>query len=80
MHPTGNDWMFYFLRSYLMTEGHIAVEIVTSSLNLFTDANAARYKDLEFTSAQTNEILAQAGRLLKSDRYDGPWKVCRCAR
>jgi hypothetical protein len=72
MHPTGNDWMFYFLRTYLMSEGHIAVEIATSSLNLFTDANAARYKDLELTPAQTNEILAQTGRLLKSERYDGP--------
>jgi len=72
MHPTGNDWMFYFLRTYLMSEGHIGVEIATSSLNLFTAANAARYKDLEATAEQTNEILAQTGRLLKSDRYDGP--------
>jgi hypothetical protein len=72
MHPTGNDWMFYFLHTYLMSEGHIGVEIATGSLPLFTTANAARYKDLEIANGQVNEILAQAGMLLKSDRYDGP--------
>ena len=41
MHPTGNDWMFYFLRTYLMSEGHIAVEIATSSLNLLTQFKTA---------------------------------------
>ena len=35
MHPTGNDWMFYFLHTYLMSQGHVAVEIVTGSLPLF---------------------------------------------
>jgi hypothetical protein len=72
MHPTGNDWMFYFLHTYVMSQGHIAVEIATGSLPLFTGANAARYKDLEVANGQANEILAQAGLLLKSDRYDGP--------
>ncbi|HTG72647.1 MAG TPA: alpha/beta hydrolase domain-containing protein, partial [Terriglobia bacterium] len=61
MHPTGNDWMFYFLHTYLMTQGHVAVEIVTGSLPLFSTANAARYKDLEIGNTQANEILAQVG-------------------
>jgi hypothetical protein len=72
MHPTGNDWMFYFLHTYLMSQGHIAVEITTGSLPLFTADNPARYKELEIANAQANEILAQAGVLLKSGRHDGP--------
>jgi hypothetical protein len=72
MHPTGNDWMFHFMHTYLMSQGHVAVEIAISSVQLFKDANAARYKDLEIGSTQANEILAQAGLLLKDDRPDGP--------
>jgi Alpha/beta hydrolase domain len=72
MHPTGNDWMFYFMHTYLMAQGHIAVEIVTGSLPQFKEANAERYKDLEIGTNQANEILAQTGFLLKSDRLDGP--------
>jgi len=72
MHPTGNDWMFYFMHTYLMSQGHVAVEIATSSVQLFKDANAARYKDLEIGATQANEILAQVGLLLKNDRPDGP--------
>jgi hypothetical protein len=71
MHPTGNDWMFYFMHTHLMTQGHVAVEIATGSLPLFMSANEARYKDLEIASNQANEILAQAGLLLKNDRPDG---------
>ena len=72
MHPTGNDWMFYFLHTYLMSQGHIAVEIATGSLPLFTEGNAARYKELEIADGQANEVLAQAGLLLKDGRHDGP--------
>jgi len=72
MHPTGNEWMFYFLHTYLMSQGHIAVEIATGSLPLFTSDNPARYKDLQIENGQANEILAQAGLLLKSGRHDGP--------
>lgn len=71
MHPTGNDWMFYFLHTYLMTQGHIAVEITTGSVPLFKDTNAARYKDLEIGATQANDILAQVGLMLKNDRPDG---------
>jgi hypothetical protein len=72
MHFTGNDWMFYFLEAYLMSQGNIGVEIATGSLPLFKEANAERYKDLEIAANQANEILAQAGLLLKSGRHDGP--------
>src|SRR3954467_15933952 len=36
MHPTGNSWMFHFLHTYVMSQGHISLEIVTSSVPLFT--------------------------------------------
>lgn len=72
MHFTGNDWMFHFMHTYVMAQGHVAVEILTGSLPLFEQANAARYKDLEIKESQANEILAQVGLLLKSDRPDGP--------
>src|SRR4026208_56189 len=29
MHFTGNDWMFHFLHTYLMTQGHVGIEILT---------------------------------------------------
>ena len=70
MHPTGNDWMFHFLHTYLMTQGHVAVEIAVGSLPIFKEANAERYKDLEVASNQANEILAQSGLLLRDDRHD----------
>lgn len=68
MHFTGNSWMFHFLHTYVMAQGHVSFEVVTSSLPLFTQANAERYKSLEFADTQTNEILAQAGLLMKSNR------------
>jgi hypothetical protein len=68
MHFTGNSWMFHFLHTYIMTQGHVSFEIVTGSLPLFLQANADRYKGLEIADGQANEILAQAGLLMKSNR------------
>jgi hypothetical protein len=53
---------------YLMDAGHAAVEIVTTSPQLFTDFNAGRYGEMSVMDGQENEILAQVGALLKSDR------------
>jgi len=72
MHFTGNSWMFHFAHTYVMSEGHIGLEILTGSLPLFTQANPERYKSLNIRSGQENEIIAQAGALLKSARKDGP--------
>ena len=72
MHFTGNSWMFHFLHTYVMAQGHIAIEILTGNVALFTAANAQRYKDLEIGNTQANEILAQVGLLLKADRPEGP--------
>jgi hypothetical protein len=71
MHFTGNSWMFHFLHSYVMSQGHVSFEVVTGSVPLFTQANANRYKELEIAEGQANEILAQAGLLMKSNRPDG---------
>jgi hypothetical protein len=72
MHPSGNAWMFHFTHRYTMDAGHIEVEIVTSSLPLLVNDNAARYRDLVVEPSQANEIIAQVGALLKSDRPDNP--------
>jgi len=72
MHPTGNSWMFHFLHTYVMSQGHISLEIVTGSVPLFTQANAERYKTLAIATAQVNEIVAQVGALVKSGGSRGP--------
>src|SRR5712671_51081 len=72
MHPTGNSWMFHFLHTYVMSQGHISLEIVTGSVPLFTQANAERYKPLAISPAQANEIIAQVGALVKSGGSKGP--------
>lgn len=66
MHPIGGAHGFEYNSVYLMDAGHIAAEIATTGLNNYTDFNAARYKDLRVTNAQTNEILAQVGALVRS--------------
>lgn len=72
MHFTGNDWMFHFLHTYVMAQGHVGIEILTGNTDLFTAANPQRYKELEIANTQANEILAQVGFLLKADRPEGP--------
>jgi hypothetical protein len=72
MHPSGNAWMFHFTHRYTMDSGHIGVEIVTSGMPLFFDHNEPRYRDLKFDNAQTSEIIAQVGALLKSSEPGNP--------
>jgi len=72
MHPTGNSWVFHFLHTYAMSQGHISLEIVTGSVPLFTQANAERYKPLAIGNNQVNEILAQVGALVKKGGSSGP--------
>ena len=72
MHPSGNPWMFHFTHRYSMTEGHIGLEVLTTTPQGFAEANPDRYKDLVIANGQTNEILAQVGALMKSSRPDNP--------
>lgn len=66
MHPIGGAHAFEYNSVYIMDAGHVAAEIATSGLNNFTDFNAERYRDLKLTNAQSNEILAQVGALVRS--------------
>jgi hypothetical protein len=66
MHPSGNAWMFHFTHRYSMSEGHVALDILTSTHEPFVEFNGARYKDLQVGQGQAPEILAQVGALIKS--------------
>jgi hypothetical protein len=72
MHPSGNPWVFHFTQTYAMTSGVIGLEILTSTPAGLAAANAARYKDLVVPNGAANDILAQVGALIKSDRKDNP--------
>jgi hypothetical protein len=72
MHSSGNSWMFFFTHTYTMSRGDISMEILVGTPQLLQTANMERYKDLALTGAQTNEILAQVGALIKKNPKDGP--------
>jgi hypothetical protein len=65
MHGSGAAHMFEFTSIYAMSSGHAAVEILTTPPAQFVALNEARYKDLKLNGAQTNEILAQVGSLVR---------------
>ena len=66
MHPSGNAWMFHFTHRYSMNEGHIGLEILTSTPQPFVEFNEQRYKNLRVAAGQAPAILAQVGALMKS--------------
>jgi hypothetical protein len=66
MHPAGNAHGFEYNSIYLMSSGHIAAEILTSGPARPQSTNQQRYADLTMSGDQVNEILAQAGALIKS--------------
>jgi hypothetical protein len=72
MHPSGNPWMFHFTHRYSMTEGHIGLEILTTTPQGLAEANPERYKALVVGNGQAGEIIAQVGALLKSNHPDNP--------
>ncbi len=76
MHMTGNSWMFYFTRIYDMARGHASVEIASQkgpAEERIVASNPERYKAIHLASAeQSNEILAQAGELIKANLANGP--------
>jgi hypothetical protein len=57
---------------YAMSSGHVAVEVLTTPPAQFVALNDARYKPLMLNGAQTNEILAQAGSLVRSGILGAP--------
>lgn len=68
MHPSGAAHMFESTAIYTMSSGHAAVEVVVhpQAVAQFTTLNEARYTGFQLTAPQTNEILAQAGALVRS--------------
>jgi hypothetical protein len=54
-----------------MSSGHAAVEVLTTPPAQFVALNEARYRDLKLNGAQTSEILAQVGALVRSGSLAG---------
>ena len=67
MHSSGAAHAFEFTAPYVMSSGHAAVEILTTSRDQFVAFNAKRYESLAIEDGQANDILAQVGALVKSD-------------
>jgi hypothetical protein len=68
MHVSGAAHAFEFTATYVMSSGHAAVEILTTSPQQLVDMNEKRYAPLRIEDGQQNEIIAQVGALVKSDR------------
>jgi hypothetical protein len=68
LHAGGRSLVFEWSRVSILTRRHIFVEIVHSpaNINLLKTFNAERYASLAIAMGQTNEIIAQAGMLMKS--------------
>jgi len=66
MHSSGAAHMFEFTSGYLMSAGHGAVEILTTSPAQFTALNAKRYEKLAIADGQQNEIIAQVAALVRA--------------
>jgi hypothetical protein len=68
LHAGGRSLIFEWSRVSILTRNHLFVEIVHSpaNINLLKTFNAERYAPLAIAQGQTNEILAQVGRLVKS--------------
>ena len=66
MHGSGAAHMFEFTSIYLMSSGHGAVEILTTPPAQFVALNEPRYSAMKTNGAQTGEILAQVGSLVRA--------------
>lgn len=66
MHPAGAAHAFEYNSLYIMDAGHIAVEIDTLGAEQIAAYNPERYGFIAMNADQVNEILAQAGALIKS--------------
>jgi hypothetical protein len=68
LHAGGRSLVFEWSRVSILTRKHMFVEIVHSAanINLLKTFNAERYASLNIAMGQTNEVIAQAGMLIKS--------------
>jgi hypothetical protein len=66
MHPAAAAaHAFEYNQLYIMSEGHIAVEIDTTGVDQIAAFNPERYGSLKVGQNQVSEILAQAGALIR---------------
>ena len=77
LHAGGRSLIFEWSRVSILTRHHMFVEIVHSPANvaLLKAFNPDRYAALSISAGQTNEIIAQVGRLVKS--HTGPFAPFR---
>ena len=68
LHAGGRSLVFEWSRQSILTRNHMFVEIVHSpgNINLLKTFNAERYASLNIANGQTNDVIAQVGRLIKS--------------
>jgi Alpha/beta hydrolase domain len=68
LHAGGRSLVFEWSRVSILTRRHMFVEIVHSPANitLLKTFNAERYGSLRIEMGQTNDVIAQAGMLIKS--------------
>jgi hypothetical protein len=68
LHAGGRSLVFEWSRQSILARHHMFVEIVHSggNINLLKAFNAERYASLNVAMGQTNEVIAQVGRLIKS--------------
>src|SRR6185295_4014655 len=68
LHSGGRSLIFEWSRLSILTRHHMFVEIVHSPANitLLKNFNAERYGTLSIAMGQTNDVIAQVGRLIKS--------------
>jgi len=68
LHAGGRSLVFEWSRVSILTRNHMFVEIVHSpaNINLLETFNAERYASLTIANGQTNDVIAQVGRLVKS--------------
>jgi len=68
LHSGGRSLIFEWSRLSILTRNHMFVEIVHSPANitLLKNFNSERYSSLNIAMGQTNEVIAQVGRLIKS--------------
>jgi hypothetical protein len=68
LHAGGRSLVFEWSRQSILGRNHLFVEVVHSggNINLLKTFNAERYASLNIGMGQTNEVIAQVGRLIKS--------------
>jgi hypothetical protein len=73
MHAGGRSLIFEWSRVSILTRHHVFAEIVHSpaQIQMLKTFNPERYASMSIAMGQSNEIIAQVGRLMKSEAMTG---------